>query len=116
MSEKDKANLLAMLDAISQILTYTQSADSPDDFFNNRLVFDATLMNFVVLGEMAARLSEPLRLRTPEVQWADIRAFRNLIAHEYLGIDAEEVWQIVKDDIPALQRSLHELLDSDPAN
>ena len=116
MSERDRANLLAMLDAITQILSYTQSARDPDQFNENRLVFDATLMNFVVLGEMASRLSEGLRISTPHIQWVDIRAFRNLIAHEYLGIDAEEVWQIVQDDIPALQRDLQKSLNSDSAS
>ena len=88
-----------MLDAIAQILTYTGSTRDPDQFYENRLVFDATLMNFVVLGEMAARMSETFRTGTPHIHWMDIRGFRNLIAHEYLGIDAEEVWQIVQDDM-----------------
>lgn len=54
MSDKDRANLLAMLDAIEQIQSYTDSISNSDQFFDNRLVFDATLMNFVLLGEMAA--------------------------------------------------------------
>ena len=111
MSEKDRANLLAMLDAIGQIRTYSNSVPNADEFHQNRLVFDATLMNFVVLGEVAARISPELRARHPQLQWTEIRAFRNLVAHEYLGIDAEEVWQIVHDDIPPLQRELERIID-----
>jgi uncharacterized protein with HEPN domain len=62
---------------------------------------------------MAARVSKDLRRSRPYVNWADIRAFRNLIAHEYLGIDAEEVWQIIHDDIPSLKRDLEDMLGDD---
>ena len=50
MSDKDRPNLLAMLDAIAQIQAYTGQVSDADQFFDNRLVFDATLMNFVLLG------------------------------------------------------------------
>ena len=69
-------------------------------------------MNFVLLGEMATRVSESTRSLNLQIQWSEIRAFRNLVAHEYLGIDAEEVWQTIHDDIPALRRSLQKLLDA----
>ncbi len=104
--------MLAMLDAIEQIQSYTDSISNSDQFFENRLVFDATLMNFVLLGEVAARVSEKTKNLSPRIEWSEIRAFRNLVAHEYLGIDAEEVWQTIHDDIPALRRSLQKLLDA----
>lgn len=112
MSDKDRANLLAMLDAIDQIRSYTDHITDADQFFDNRLVFDATLMNFVVLGEMATRVSESTRSLNLQIEWPEIRTFRNLVAHEYLGIDAEEVWQIIHDNIPGLRQSLEKLLDA----
>ena len=112
MFDKDRANLLAILDAMEQIQNYTDNISNSDQFFDNRLVFDATLMNFVVLGEMATRVSENTQSLNPQIEWSEIRAFRNLVAHEYLGIDAEEVWQTIHNDIPALRRSLQKLLDA----
>ena len=114
MSDKDRPNLLAMLDAIAQIQAYTGQVSDADQFFDNRLVFDATLMNFVLLGEMAARISEPVRTRYPQIAWPKIKAFRNLVAHEYLGIDAEEVWQIVHEDIPPLCEGIQRAVNSLP--
>lgn len=67
------------------------------------MIFDATLMNFVLIGEMCDRISDELKKQHPEIDWKKIKGFRNMIAHDYLGIDAEEVWQIVSDDIIPLR-------------
>jgi uncharacterized protein with HEPN domain len=61
MSKKDKANLLAIIDSIDKILTYLQDIDNAVQFYKNSVVFDATLMNFVAIGEMVERLSTSLR-------------------------------------------------------
>ena len=57
MSSKDRANLLAILDAIDRVNQYTKGLGSPEDFFKSSVVFDASLMNFINIGEMADRLS-----------------------------------------------------------
>ena len=114
MSDKDRPNLLAMLDAISQIESYTGQTSDADDFFKNRIVFDATLMNFVVLGEVSDRISDEAKSWRPNVLWKKIKGFRNLIAHEYLGIDAEAVWQIVQEEIPPLRDSIQQIIDTLP--
>ena len=110
MSNRDKANLLAMLDAVEQIERYTVSVSTADQFYDERLVFDATLMNFVVVGEMCSRLSQPLVEKYSKIKWRKIKGFRNLIAHDYLGIDAEEVWQIIQTDLLPLKQELKEIL------
>jgi uncharacterized protein with HEPN domain len=92
MSSNDQPNVLAMLDAISRISDYMGEIRSAEEYYRTSVVFDATLMNFVVMGEMVDRLSSELKERHPEVDWQKIKDFRNLVAHDYLGIDAEEVW------------------------
>lgn len=110
MSSKDRANLLAILDAIDRINEYTKAVDSPQEFYKSSVVFDATLMNFINIGEMADRLSKPLRDRHVDVDWQKVKDFRNLVAHDYLGVDAEEVWQIIKNDLPILRSSVNNIL------
>ena len=73
-------------------------------------------MNFVVLGEVSDRISDELKSWHPNVLWKKIKGFRNLIAHEYLGIDAEEVWQIVQEDIPPLKDSIQHIIDTPPSS
>jgi uncharacterized protein with HEPN domain len=110
MSSKDKANLLAILDAIDRVNEYTKGLGSPEDFFKSSVVFDASLMNFINIGEMADRLSKELKDRHVDIDWQKVKDFRNLVAHDYLGVDAEEVWQIIKNDLPILRNTVNNLL------
>ena len=105
MSDRDHGSILAILEAKQHIRDYTSSISDAEHFYRNTMVFDATLI-FVVVGEMNRRISDGLRDRHPEIPWQKIKSFRNLIAHDYLGIDAEEVWQIVTRDIPTLEQQI----------
>ena len=90
-----------MLDSISRIQIYTSDFTNPDDFNNDRKTFDATLMNFIAIGEMVDKLSDELKESTNNIiDWPKIKGFRNILAHNYFGIDAEEVWQIIQNNIP----------------
>ncbi len=57
-------------------------------------------MNFVVLGEVSDRISDEVKSGHPNVLWKKIKGFQNLIAHEYLGIDAEAVWHMPHSKTP----------------
>ncbi len=46
----------------------------------------------------------------PEINWIKIKGFRNIVAHDYFGIDAEEVWQIIKFKIPDLREGIMKIL------
>lgn len=61
---------------------------------------------------MVGKLSEDCKVSHPSVEWLKIKGFRNLVAHDYFGIDAEEVWQIVKNDLPALKKNIKRILKS----
>ena len=98
------------MDAIDRINEYTNGLSSADQFFRSTIVFDASLMNFITIGEMADRLSKELKDRYADVNWQEVKDFRNLVAHDYLGVDAEEVWQIIKNDLPILRRKVNNLL------
>ncbi|MFO8064628.1 MAG: DUF86 domain-containing protein [Spirochaetia bacterium] len=108
---RDHGTISAILEAIQHIRDYTSSISNAEDFYRNTMVFDATLMNFVVVGEMSRRISDQLRDRHSEIPWQKTKSFRNLVAHDYLGIDAEEVWQIVTGDIPALEQQILSIKD-----
>lgn len=70
-------------------------------------IIDATLMNFIVIGEMTSKISEALIREThDQIDWFKMKGFRNIIAHNYFGVDAEEVWQIIQDKLPVLKAQL----------
>jgi len=64
-------------------------------------------MNFIVIGEMAGKLSSEFVAETNDIiDWLKVKGFRNIIAHNYFGIDAEEVWQIIQHNIKDLKEKL----------
>ncbi len=109
--DKNLENLCDILEYIEKILLYTKDFVSVDEFYRNQVFFDAVLMNFVNIGESVSRVSESFQLAHSEIDWLNIKGLRNMIAHDYLGVDAEEVWQIVKKDIPLLRKSVSTLVD-----
>jgi uncharacterized protein with HEPN domain len=110
MLTKDHHCLESILDATNRIFEYTTGIKSADEFNNDYRNFDATMMNFVVIGEMVDKLSDDYKRIHPEIEWIKIKGFRNIVAHDYFGIDAEEVWQIIKNKIPALKSDISLLL------
>ncbi len=111
LSEKDRANLEGALDAIRKINEFTIAIHNADEFYVNELIFDATLMNFVVLGEVVEKLSPELMSSYPNIPWPQVKSFRNIIAHNYFGIDAEEVWQIIHKHLPGLKSNFLKILE-----
>lgn len=67
-----------------------------------------------IIGEAARRISRELCANHPEVPWAAIVAMRNVLAHDYFGIDVERVWMAVQRDLPVLRRQVDALLDELP--
>lgn len=110
MLEKDRANLLSILDSCNKIFRFTEDLFDADAFFEDQESFDAAMMNFILIGEAVSKLSDSLKTSYSDVPWQKIKGFRNIAAHEYFGIDAEEVWQIIKNHIPTLESNIELIL------
>ena len=81
------------------------------DTEKNHKSFDACLMNFIVIGEMTHRLSDEILEKHSEIEWYKIRAFRNMAAHDYFGIDAEKVWDIIQNKLPELKIKVKQMVE-----
>ena len=110
MLTKDHHCLESIIEATDRIIEYTSGINSADDFNNDYRNFDATMMNFVVIGEMVDKLSADFKKKHDKIDWIKIKGFRNIVAHDYFGIDAEEVWQIIRNKIPKLKTDIKGLL------
>jgi len=112
VNRKDYYCLLNMLDAIEKIKYYSSPFTSVDDFYCATQAFDASLMNFIVIGEMVEKLSDELITSSnTEIDWFKIKSFRNILAHNYFGVDAEEVWQIIYNSLPKLETQLKKIIE-----
>ncbi|MEX1033811.1 MAG: DUF86 domain-containing protein [Cellvibrionaceae bacterium] len=101
-----KDNLLYvehMLECIRRIVTYTETKQQ---FYSSILVQDATVRNLQVLAESSQRLSPTVKNRYPDIPWRAIAGFRNVLVHDYLGLDLDAIWTVVEQDLPSLKTAL----------
>ena len=105
---RDLEWLSDILDAIKAIARYTDTGD--DEFRRSELVQVWVVHHLQVIGEAAARLSPTIIAQTPEIAWSKIAGMRNILVHEYFGIDLDVVWDTVVSDLPALRTSVEKLL------
>ncbi|WP_456451513.1 HepT-like ribonuclease domain-containing protein [Hydrogenimonas sp.] len=110
MSEKIRFNLMALLESIDKIRRYSADAADADDFHHDEKSFDATMMQFVVMGEAIARIDEDFKAKHQQIPWQLVKDFRNIIAHDCFGIDAEEVWDILQNHLDPHEREVRGLL------
>jgi uncharacterized protein with HEPN domain len=102
-------------ESIAAIETYV--AGGRDAFMKERLIQDAVIRNFEIIGEAASRLSPAVRDR-PGLVWGKIIAFRNRLIHGYWSVDLLLVWDVVANDLPRLKIEVARLSTelSDPAH
>ena len=79
-------------------------------FMDSGLIQDAVIRNLQTLAESATRISEGLQEKHPEVDWFKIRGFRNVLVHDYLGVDLKRVWNILENDLPRLKAAVEKML------
>ena len=104
----DRLYLTHIQQAIEKILSY--SAAGQDDFLGNTLVQDGVIRNFEIIGEASKRLSDAAKARCPDVPWRRVAGFRDILIHNYMGVDAREVWNVIVTHLPALRRAVEDLL------
>lgn len=88
-------------------------------FRDDRRTIDAVLRNVTVIGEAARNVPEDFRSRFPAVPWQEMADMRNVVVHEYFGVDTGILWHTVTRDVPDLQTALENVLagiggDPDP--
>lgn len=102
MSERDfRLYLTDILESGKAIQEYT-SGYSFHDFSRDRKTYSAVIREFEIIGEAVGKLPEKIKQNHPDVEWQDIKDFRNLLIHEYFGVDLEIIWLVIQQDLPHL--------------
>ena len=96
-----RARFEDILEAVHRIQRYTNGVTS-EQFAANELLIDAVVRNLTVIGEAARGVPADVEARHPELPWFEMRGLRNLVVHEYFGVDVAILWQTVHDDLPGL--------------
>ncbi len=107
---KELLALQTILEFIETIFLYSNGHTTADDFYHDRKSFDACMIHFINIGEMIDRISIDFRNAHSEVPWQEIKNFRNIVAHNYFGIDAEEIWDIIENHLLELKTNIETLI------
>lgn len=105
--KSDRVYLEHILDCIGAVQQFMPRGRTDLD---ERKTRDAVLRNLQTLGESAKRVSPELKLLRPEIEWKAIAGFRDVVVHDYLGLDMNRVWVIIQRDIPPLKSAVEHLL------
>lgn len=108
--EADLVYLAHMLECISRVNQYCEGGES--SFRQSSLIQDAVIRNLQTMAEASQQLSEPTKGIASDVPWRAISGFRNIIVHDYLGVDLDMVWQVVVADLPLLHAALLKIRDA----
>ncbi len=113
MSDKARQYILFLEDihaAIVKIEKYTEGL-SFEEFSKIEMAVDAVLRNLEVIGEAVKNIPEGVKNRYREVEWKEAVGFRNVLAHDYFGIDLESVWDTLKKNLPVFKEHIANVLE-----
>lgn len=109
--ERDKAYLLDILESAKLAVKYVGER-TREEFLKDTQCEDAVIRRLEIIGEAAARISDETRGAFPNLPWTEMIGMRNVMIHEYDGVDMVIVWDTVKNDVPALIASLEKIMSS----
>lgn len=94
-----------IVEAIGKIERYTHRMDY-ESWRNDEKTIDAVVKNLEVIGEAASHLPVEIQEKFSDLPWSMMKKMRNILAHEYFGIDLEIIWNTIQKDLPILKKKL----------
>jgi uncharacterized protein with HEPN domain len=110
MTRDVRVYLEDILESIARIEEYTAGYDKPR-FMRSIQVQDAVLRRLEVIGEAVKNVPQPLRDRYPQITWKTIAGLRDVLIHQYFGVNLLRTWKVVREDLPGLRVKIRAILD-----
>jgi len=95
-----------------KILRYAKDA-SCENLLMDEMRLEAIARNFEIIGEASSKVPQDIKDKYPFIEWRKISDFRNILAHEYFGIDYEIMWEIIKDKLPGLEKQIKAIVNAE---
>jgi len=105
----DKVYLIHIIESMSFIEGFVQPGK--EEFFKSRLIQDAVIRNLEIIGEAVKNISKELRNQYEDIPWREMAGLRDVLIHEYFGVDLRTVWGVVERELPRLKRSLEKIIE-----
>jgi len=98
-----------IIQACQDILDFTKKTPDAEELEKDRRTFLAVVRSLEIIGEAARQMPRSFKEKHPEIPWREIASLRNVIAHEYFGLDKTILWDVVQTQIPTLKERFRNL-------
>lgn len=109
MQKEYKVYLDDIIESIKKIEKYTKGI-SYEEFARNDLVIDAVVRNLEIIGEAVKRLPTEIKRQHHNIEWKKVAGLRDILIHEYSGINIKIIWDVITNKIPSLKDTINEII------
>lgn len=99
-----------ILESINWVEEYTKGI-SKDDFLRSTQIQDAVIRRLEIIGEAVKNIPPELKEKYPDIPWRQIAGIRDVLIHEYFGVDLDLLWNTIKKDLPDLKQKISKILE-----
>ena len=99
-----------IVESSALIAEYVQGMSSAS-WVKDRKTIDAVVRNLQIIGEASNHVPQDVQSRYSDVPWAQLRGMRNILIHEYFGVDTDILWRAVTEDVPNLKNQVQRIID-----
>ncbi len=103
-----------ILTAIADIRQFTNGITSAEELERDRKTLHAVFRDLEVIGEACRQMPRKIKADYPQIDWRRIGDMRNIITHEYFGVDVEIAWRVIQKDLPVLEQQIQEIYNDIP--
>lgn len=105
----DKTYLIHIIECINNIENYTK--EGKDKFMESTLIQDAVIRNLEIIGEATKKVSKDLRDSYSELPWREMAGLRDVLIHDYFGVDIKIVWNVVDNELNKVKAGVNLILN-----
>ena len=110
MKHQDQFRLEHILECIEKIEYIVDKLKNYPAFEKKWIEQDAVIRNLEIIGEASVKISDSIKEQYPNVSWREMRGMRNFVTHQYFGVELDEIWATITNDIPILKTQIQNII------